>query len=252
MLYGVYLSAAGMALNQHRSDVVANNLANVNTPGFKRDLAVFKQRALEGKHNLQEKAFIPFNLRMATGGPFVQKVYTDFSDSAIEHTGRNLDIAISGDGFLMVKDGNEIRLSRDGRLAIVDGKLVRECDGKEILDVDGREIECGDVSAGEVKIDSRGGVWAKGSKVGMIGIARVESKIKLRKLGSGLFGLNGQKYKAEEGSIISGAIESSGVEPSKELVEMIKTSRNFELNAKMLSMQDETLGRLINELSRLS
>ncbi len=251
MLYGVYLSAAGMALNQHRQDVVANNLANVDTPGFKRNLAVFKQRSLEGKPGTIDAKFLPSNLKSASGGAFAQKVYTDFSASAIEHTGRNLDIAIRGDGFLMIKDGKEIRLSRDGRLTVVDGKLVRESDGKEVLDADGRAIECGEVSLSEIKIDSRGGVWAKGAKVGQIGIVDVPEKERLRKLGKGLFSLEGQKYQLRDASVVSGAIESSGVEPAKELVEMIKTSRSFELNAKMLSMQDETLGRLINELSKL-
>ncbi len=251
MLYGVYLSASGMALNQHRQDVVANNLANVDTPGFKRNLAVFKQRRIEGKPGSSESRFLPLNMKSATGGAFVQKVYTDFSTSSVEHTGRNLDVAINGEGFLMIKDGKEIRLSRDGRLSVVGGKLVRECDGKEVLDKDGRIIECGEVSIGDVKIDSRGGVWVKGAKVGELGIADVTDKENLRKIGGGLFSVDGQKYRIKEASVISGAIETSGVEPAKELVEMIKTSRNFELNAKMLSMQDETLGRLINELSKL-
>ncbi len=252
MLYGVYLSAAGMALNQHRQDVVANNLANVNTPGFKRDLAVFKQRPLEAKPGSMDYRFLPSYLKSATGGPFVQNVYTDFSPSAVEHTGRNLDIAIDGDGFLMVKDGKEIKLSRDGRLAVSNGKLVRQSDGREILDADGKAIDLGEeVSAKDIKIDSQGGIWAKGYRIAQIGVVNVANKTQLRKAGAGLFDTAGQKYYPKSASVISGAIESSGIEPAKELVEMIKTSRSFELNAKMLSMQDETLGRLIDELPRL-
>lgn len=251
MLYGIYLSASGMALNQHRLDVVANNLANVNTTGFKRDLAVFKQREQQAVSSSKGSNFLIGNMKFMTGGPFVASRHTDFTPSSVENTGRNLDIAIEGKGFLLVKDQKETRLSRDGRLSVSNGVLARQSDGKPVLDENGQTIQLDNVLINDIRIDSEGNLWANGSQKAKIAIVDVDNPNNLRKAGGGFFDASGEKYHSVNTPIISGAVESSSVNPSSELVEMIKTTHSFELNAQMLSMQNETLGRLVNELTRV-
>ena len=251
MLYGIYLSASGMALNQNRLDVVANNLANVNTTGFKRDLAVFKQRTQEALSSPTGHNFLADNTKFMSGGPLVASSHTDFTPSAVTTTGRNLDLAIDGKGFLLIKDQNATRLSRDGRLGISNGVLTRQSDGKPVLDENGRNIQLDDIPVSKMRIDSEGNIWANGSRMAKIAVVDVDNQENLRKTGGGLFDASGTKYHEVKTPIISGAVESSSVNPSSELVEMIKTTRSFELNAQMLSLQNETLAKLVNELARI-
>ncbi len=251
MLYGMYLSASGMMINQHRQDVVANNLANVNTPAFKRSIPIFKERLQEALTSPKGRRFLSANLKSATGGLFVSSVYTDFTPSQIKFTNRKLDVTINGSGFFMIKDGDQIRYTRDGRFSIRGGLLVRLTDGKPVLDADGREIGVGEFSISDIKIDSEGYVRAKGYKIGRLGVVDFADKSRLRHLGKGLYQANGATPQRINPILVPEAIESSSVNPAYELVEMIKSSRNFAINAQMLSMQDETLGRLINQVTRL-
>jgi len=145
MLYGSYLSATGMALHQHRQDVIATPLANVDTAGFKRDLSVFQERSQEARG--VNRAFVPENLKEFTGGAFVSGVETDYTPARIDRTTRNLDVAIDGPGFLMVRNGDQTQFTRDGRLGLVNGKLVLTTNGAPVLDKEGQEILLQDVPA---------------------------------------------------------------------------------------------------------
>jgi flagellar basal-body rod protein FlgG len=240
-----------MTINQHRQDVIANNLANVDTVGFKRDLAVFEERLLEAQTGGGNGRFMPENLKQATGGAFVASTYTDFSTGSISTTNNNLDVALAGPGFLTVQDGEAVRYSRDGRLGVVDHKLVRATDGKAVLDDQGREITLPDVPKGAIKIDNQGNIQAGDNVIARLGIVDFEQRQNLRKVGDNLYDAAGQSSRKTDTPVVSEAIEASTVNPSKELVEMIKVSRSHQINASMLTLQDETLARLVNELPKL-
>jgi len=249
MLYGMYLSATGMAMNQNQQDVIANNLANVNTTGFKRDLSVFQERLQEARG--ANRAFVPQNLKEFTGGAFVADVQTDFTPGAIENTNGNLDVALEGQGFLMVHDGQDVRYTRDGRFGLAAGRLVRQSDGKPVLDSNKQEITLPGVSAQDIQINSKGELLVKGQPVAELGIVNFENPQNLRKIGGTLYDANGMEAQAAETQVIPGYIESSTVNPASELVSMITASRTFQMNAELLSLQDQTLGKLVNELPKV-
>lgn len=251
MLYGVYLSATGMAMNQNQQDVIANNLANVNTTGFKRDISIFQQRLLEAEAGGNGR-YLPTELRKATGGAFVAKVQTDLSQGNLETTNGNLDLAINGPGFLMVQDGDTTRFTRDGRLAAVGGRLVRQIDGRPILDNTGRAIDIpAEATLNDLRIDSQGNLWCRNLPVAQLAVVDFDEPEKLVKVGGNLFDAPGQDPHEAGTPVVSGVIETSGVNPTMEMVEMIKVSRSFQLNAQMISLQDQSLSRLVNELPRL-
>src|ERR1043165_5413396 len=120
MNYGLYLSATGVLTNSHRQDVIANNLANSETVGFKRNLALFQQRRTEadsqGAAGLSDQTD-PL-LEKIGGGLLLSPTYVDHSQGTLEQTGQNLDVAIHGDGFFAVQDGKQTRLTRDGRFLV--------------------------------------------------------------------------------------------------------------------------------------
>ena len=252
MLYGMYLSATGMAMNRHAMDVIANNLANTDTVGFKRDQAVFRQRLQEALTSASGGQCQPEYLRAMTGGAFVSPTHTDFSQGPTETTSRALDIALQGPGMLAVQDGEGTAYSRDGRLSLVGGRLVRAIDGRPVLDDGGRVIDLGsETPAGEVTIDSDGRELRKGKVEANLGIVEFENPQDLAKLGGNLF----QAFESPKASgstrVVPGALEQSVVNPSQELVAMISTSRSYQINTQMISIQDQCLSRLVNELPKL-
>jgi len=254
MLYGLYISSAGLAANQLRQDVAANNLANVETTGFKADLAVFMERLPAWSSGSGGDYVLP-NLTHASGGIFAGPTQTDFSQGAFQQTDRNLDVAVDGDGFLLVRDGGETRYSRDGRLAVRNGLLVRQIDGKAVLDEKGEEIHLGDIAEDQVRIGGNGAVLVDGEQAGQLGLVRFEDPQVLRKQAGNLFanvGSSGAGPVASSALLRSGHLEKSIVDPATMLIEMIAAARSYEMNANMIRMQDQTLGRLISEMPRMT
>ena len=121
MNYGLYLSAAGVMTATHRTDVTANNIANAETVGFKKDLALFQQRRTE----LKERGLAPSRsnalLEALGGGVQINPTLVDTPQGEQAHTGAPLDVAIVGEGFLRVGDGQQMLLTRAGRM-VVNGK----------------------------------------------------------------------------------------------------------------------------------
>ena len=114
--YGLWLSAAGMKVNEHRQTILANNMANANTTGFKHDLAVVRQRLIASEARGNGATATHSVLDGLSGGVQVEATFHSFVQGRIEKTGRPLDIALHGDGFLTVSDGENTRYTRDGQL----------------------------------------------------------------------------------------------------------------------------------------
>ena len=112
MIYGLYLSAAGVQTNSYRQDVISNNIANAQTVGFKRDLALFQQRRTE----VSERGLSPSQsnalLEKLGGGVFASPTLIDHTQGELENTGNNLDVAIAGQGYFQAANGDKTGLTR--------------------------------------------------------------------------------------------------------------------------------------------
>ena len=245
MIYGLYQSAAGMMVNEYRQGVIANNLANADTVGFKRDIASFAERdpaRLAGvRHGPGSEL-----LNSLTGGIWLGETHTDFSDGALQPTGNPLDVALEGPGFLMVQGDGQPLYTRDGRM-ITDpqGRLLAVTDGAAILGPGGQPIRLNPFGA-KPSFDEQGRISQDGAIVGRLGIVDFENYDDLEKVGEGRFAADPQRATRVERRVFSGFVESSGVEPIKELVGMIKAARAYQLNAQMITLQDQTMGRMLN------
>ena len=152
MTYGLWLSAGGLQVNQYRQEIVTNNLANVETVGFKRDLAVIHERLVESQRSPDGPRYTHGLLDALSGGNWVRPTYTSFEQGDLVRTGGDLDAAINGDGFFTVREGNNLRYTRDGRftlnrageLVMVAGegrvKVVDQSGRPIALDPDGKKI----------------------------------------------------------------------------------------------------------------
>lgn len=247
MIYGLYQSAAGMLSSQYRQDVVANNLANVSTPGFKQDLAALMER--RPAFDAQGGGLSPVWDRM-TGGHFAAPTLTDFSTGRIETTGNDLDIAVEGEGFLTVKAGDQVRYTRDGRMTLSStGQLILQSSGAAVLDAGGSPVTVDPARPIDIRPDGR--VMQGDTEVARLGAATFADTSALTKAGGNLFAATGQPQ-AAKAQIRPRAIEASNVEATRELVSMMETTREFELNAAMLRLQSDTLGRAVNDVARIA
>jgi len=251
--YGLWLSAAGMKVNEHRQALLANNMANAQTTGFKHDLAVVMQRRVESKEDAGGLPFAHPVLDGLPGGVNVRPAYHSEEQGPIEWTGKPLDVAIQGEGFFAVSDGEATRYTRNGEFAAnSQGELVmaNEAGRWRVLD-EGRVPIRLDEAGGEVSVSDGGTVRQGNIVVGKIGLVTSENPRSLRKVGENLFEATTAEMKPASGRLITGSREGSTFDVMQGLATMIEASRAYQMNATMIQLQDQltqqatmTLGRV--------
>lgn len=252
MVYGLWQSAGGLAAQDYRQTILANNLANVDTPGFKLDRVAFIERLNAARTKGQSATRIPSLDRM-TGGVFETPTHIDFMQGPLVPSASRFDVAIAGDGFLRVRTKDGIRVTRDGRLQPdVSGTLRHLASGGAVLDGQGKPIVVDPGVTAAIKIDSAGRILQGDDGVGQIGLVDFVDRQQLRKEGENLLSADGARQKQAAGEFRQFFHEGSNVEPVTVLVDMIAASRAYQLNASMLSLQDESLGRTVNDLGRIA
>lgn len=253
MVYGLWQSAAGLQAQEYRQALIANNLANAETPGFKADRIAFQERlnasSVRGEPSAKYSA-----LDAMTGGLFETPVYTDFSQGGIIPSNSVLDVAVDGEGFLMVQSRDGVRYTRDGRLIMDNqGALVHAATGGAVLGFDGQPIVLDGTSSERIRIDESGQVRQGERSVGRLALVDFADHRQLEKTGGNLYAADaGSRREEAGGRIKQSAYEASGVEPISALVEMIEAARAYEANARLISLQDESLGRVVSELGRVA
>ena len=252
MLYGIYQSAGGMQVNQYRMDVLANNIANMETAGFKQDLAIVRERMVESRERMHDSSLHHEVLDDLTGGSFVAPTYTVFDQGSVDVTGGKLDVAIDGDGFFMVQHPEGTRYTRDGRFTInTSGELVTVSGNHPVLTKSGSPVVVGTNAHSRASIDGDGNVRVGDDVVGQIGFVNFEDKTLLRKTGENLIQSMGADPVDMKASLRTNAVERSNVDATLSMVQMIQVQRAYELNARMVGIADSTLGRAVNDIARI-
>lgn len=250
MIYGLYLSAAGLQANSFQMDTMANNLANANTVGFKHEIAVFSERRVEseGRGPMGARHALLDNL---SGGTFVPRTYTTFAQGPLEATHRPLDLAIRGEGFFQVREGGRDFYTRDGRLTVDSRGQLMTTSGKAVMSTDQAPLFVDTGSSEAISVGPDGTVRQGSSEIGRLNLVEFADPQSLTKVGGGLYEANGQAALQATGEIASGHVELSTVDPVAGLARMVEISRAYQSNANLISMQDEMLGRAVNDLGRV-
>ncbi len=264
----LYSASTGMNALNTRLDVIANNLANVNTDGFKGSRAnfqdlLYQEKRLPGVENANGDEQ-PTGLYVGLGVK-VSGTQLDFRQGAPIETGKELDMLIDGDGFFQVQV--EDAVSETGIAYTRAGNFVKNSEGELVLANDlGYRLEPGIVvpeDAVKIEIGTDGRVFALLSgetvaeEIGQIEIATFINPAGLSQIGGNLFvesAASGDPFVGEPsteqfGMIRSGYLEGSNVDPTRELIELIRTQRAFEMNSQVVRAADETL-RAIGQLRR--
>lgn len=249
------IAATGMSAQQMRVDTVANNLANMSTTGYNARRAEFadlhyQQHTRAGSISASDGTIVPTGVQLGLGAR-PSSVAMQAAQGGLTQTGGDLDVAIEGRGWLEI-------VMPDGRAAYTrDGGLKRNGEGL-IVTSDGHEVAPGIVIPPEARsltINANGEVWAYFSdrvqpeRLGQLTLAGFTNERGLEALGSNLFleteasgpPLVGNPGEEGLGTLRQGYLEESSVDPVRELTEMIKAQRGYELNAKVITASDQML-----------
>ncbi|HEX4142685.1 MAG TPA: flagellar hook-basal body protein [Pirellulales bacterium] len=246
MPYGIYLSAEGAHAQSLRLDVLANNLANVDTVGFKRDQALFQARLAEATgRGMDEPGSGSVN--DLGGGVEVLGTITDYSQAALKATERPTDFAINGDSFFVVQKGRQQLLTRAGNFMLDNtGQLVTP-EGYPVMS-DLKEPIVVDTSIPWQATPD--GAIAQAGDTFYMAMVRPRSLGDLAKVGENLFAPLAPVTPVDptQRQVVVGFLEGSNVQPTAEMVDLIETSRAFEANIAMIRNQDELLNNLISQV----
>ncbi len=222
-------------------DIAANNIANMSTAGFKAEHELLAERPM-GK------------ARDAEGGEQIRYVadwgvLRDFRTGALEHTGRDFDLAIQGDGFFQIQVGDNIQYTRDGRFSVnAEGGLVTS-DGSAVLD-DGGEPIIFPPGSNQIDISPAGSVAVNGLELTRLGVMTFDRLSSLQKAGGGRItaGPDAGPVLVEAPDIRQGFYESSNVNPVLELTRMLEITRTYQSVSKMIEENSDLSRRSIERL----
>jgi flagellar basal-body rod protein FlgG len=255
MIRGLYTASTGMIAQQEKMDVISNNLANVNTTGFKKDGVIIESFDSVLTKKINDKS-APMNetIGKMTLGCKVGNIYTDNSQGGATITNNPLNIALLGKGMICVgvedKEGNlNTRYTRDGSFILSSDGTLKTKEGNYILGQNGKiKLE----NASNIRISEDGTIFQNGIEVDKILIKDFQNPESLRKIGDNLYKKTDDSIEKEsDGKILQGYLESSNVNTVREMVDMISVMRTYEANQKIIQTQDETLSKAVNEIGRL-
>jgi flagellar basal-body rod protein FlgF len=255
MIYGLYLSASGVMSSSYRQDVIANNLANSETVGFKRDLPLFHERLTAARESRGIHGSDPL-LEGLGGGLLASPSMVDTSVGDVEHTGEPLDAAIEGSGFFAVANPNhpdQALLTRNGQFMLDrQGNLVlSDSIGHKVLGADGNPIQF--APGGEIVIAANGTLFKNKTEVAKLGVFDVPHPEKLTKAGGTLLDYPDSKQLTPATSNVRGEfVERSNVDPATEMAGLMEAQRQLEANANMIHTQDSTMQLLCNSVGKIS
>lgn len=257
MIRGLYTAAAAMLAQMLRQQVLAHNLANVNTPGFRQDrLAIrqFPSRPLEGT---DIDPLRPLAVRLP--GPPLGEVATgvladlpglSLQQGPLRETREPYDFAIVGPGFFAIQQAGEILYTRDGRFSRNAAGFLVTSGGGQVLGPDLQPIA---VPLGPLDVAEDGTIRANGAVVGQLGLFTFPPDAAIEKHGLNLVRVTGVPQAADPAltTVHHGFVEQSNVDLTQAATEVLAALRSYEASQRLLQMQDRVLERVVTEVGRV-
>ena len=257
----MYTAAAGALVAQSNADTIANNLANVNTGGFKKTLLQVEATesmplyrvqtdpgstrgtTVPGKHSVEYVGPLGFGSRIYDTPP-------QFAQGPLQRTDNHLDMGLYGSGFFTVQTQNGIRYTRDGNFLVNQQGLLSTQDGALVLGTRGAiPIPVGN----NITTETDGTVSVDGRLVDKVQVTEFNDTRFLRKEGDNRFIDTGAGPHANTStSVNQGTLERSNADVVRSMVDLIVSQRWFEANEKVIQTEDDALGRSINDVGRTS
>jgi flagellar basal-body rod protein FlgF len=256
LVRGLYTAASGALVAQSQADTIANNLANVNTSGFKRTLMQVQSAPEMGVYALQTQpgsapgAGVPGRTFVGALGSGAQVLDTPavFEQGSLQNTGNALDAGIMGNGFFTLQTPQGIRYTRDGQFARDAQGFLVTMDGNRVMGRNGA-IQ---LQAGDVRIGEDGTVHQNGQVVDQLRIVNFQNLTAVRPEGDNQFvdTGNGRPVADTNSTVNQGYLERSNANVVRSMVDLITAQRWFEANQKVIQTQDTANGYAIQNVAR--
>ncbi|MBE5939378.1 MAG: flagellar basal-body rod protein FlgG [Lachnospiraceae bacterium] len=267
MMRALWTAASGMTSQQTNVDVIANNLANVNTTAYKTETAQFKSllyQTIQSKTTSANGETKPVGAQVGLGVRN-SAITSIFRQGTLTQTDKTTDFAISGEGFFTVKDSNgELRYTRDGSfnwaLSPYGGVMLCTQQGYPVLDIDGNEIVIPEeYTVSKLSIDGAGNICYPDEETGnpvplgmTVGVVQFQNAAGLSKESGTMYaetdasGMPVSEYYTEDikrSTLVQGYLEASNVNVADEMVNLIVAQRAYEMNSKAIQTADTMLGQ---------
>lgn len=266
MVKGLYTGYTGMINEQKRLNVIANNMANATTSGYKREGMVNQsfdeQLAIKIKDTSSYR--LPRGIGDVTLGVKVGETYTDWDQGSYQITDRESDFALGGRGFFAISFTNKqgetsIKYTRDGAFTVDLNGYLRTSDGDYVLNMNGA-LNSDNAEANYVRVDpnqayavdQQGFIFQNNQLIGQIGVVDFADYNFISKYGENLYDLvAGGQVIASDASVEQGCLEASNVNIVDEMVQIIAISRAYEAGQRVIQTEDSTLDKAVNTVGRV-
>ena len=250
MIRGIYAAASGMMTMLSRAQIIANNLSNVSTPGFKAD--VLRVRSFH--QTLQARLFaggavMPIGPMGA--GVVSEGITTLHTQGQLQQTTKQEDVALQGPGFFQIQTPSGIRYTRDGAFQRDGNGTLVTPEGFPILGLNGPIT----VGTADYRINRDGTVLVGTTPIDQLALVAFERPDDLRKVGDSTFEIAGPPIPVAEPAtdtvVLQGFLELSNVDAAQATADLMVAQRAYEANQRALGLQDQILGRAVNDIGRL-
>ncbi len=275
----IWVPISGQIAQQRKVETLANNIANANTAGFKRDDISFREHLTALDKGLEDidipnKEFSPDDFYRTQGAQnakvTVNKTHTVFEQGQLSPTGNPLDVAIHGEGFFEVLTPNGIRFTRNGIFGLSkDGELVTQEGFKVLSKADTAGTQGRGLAAFQeqdpaqrvmkvpnnqkITVNLGGEIFAGNNVIGQLAVVNFDNPAHLRKEGNSVYVNLRPENKINPSDSVKlhqGFIEQSNVNAIHEMSELIKAHRHFDNIQKAIQSYDNIVGRSVNDISK--
>lgn len=248
MIKGLYTAASGMMLGMTRQDALANNLANVSTCGYKKDISISTSfpGMLLSRIEKQENADQTYvnAIGSLASGACIGALMTNFTQGNLRRTDNPLDLAMGNDSYFAVQTSQGERYTRNGQFELNSEGVLTDQQGHEVMDIDDQPITI----EGDFTIDSQGNVKENGEIITTLKIVRFDDSLSVYKEGNNLLASTAEPVADENPQVKQGYLEESNVNAISEMVDLIKVVRSYESLQKVVQAEDETLETAIEKV----
>ncbi|MCC6138728.1 MAG: flagellar basal-body rod protein FlgF [Bdellovibrionaceae bacterium] len=266
---GIYTAVSGAMAQSDKLDTIANNLANADTPAFKRDEQVFREylKSYEKQSEVIEAPRVPASVDSFYPTDGNDKSYVDsagtftsFAQGALQVTNNPFDFAIEGEGMFEVLTNDGVRYARAGNFTVNSNGMMVTKQGHPVLmeekpgnQMQDRMIQVG--SAESWNVTPQGEVYIDGELRGKLSVSTAEDKDVFQKQGTNLYTtretINSAVVPSKKFRLHQGSVEKSNVNIVSEMTDMIKTTRIFETKQKAIQAYDQMNAKLVNDVAKL-
>lgn len=262
MIKGFYTAGAGMLVQMAKQDAVANNLANVNTSGYKKDTVLCQSfpsmlisRLAESQYDAQGKEYIlpPVVIGPVGTGAVVADIATDFSTGSLQFTDNANDLAITTDGYFVIQTPQGERFTRDGSFKINQEGILVNNQGQPVMSIDDQPISIlnDNGESAEYSVAQNGSILVNDNEIAKLKIVSFADQGTLQKEG-GFMAAAGEYTVLDNPGITQGYLEMSNANAVKEMVTLISVVRAYESCQKVVQAEDELMSVAIDQVGSTS